>query len=153
MNWSTKDVAEVYRRRGSTSPVAEACGGKPNKFNARRKSVDNITFDSTAEANAYQQLKTEEGVGAIKGLSLQPVFLLAEGFRDSGGKKHRAITYRADFEFFRLPRGDFGMRLPEEHVVVEVKGMETPVWLLKKKLFLAKYPHIKLEVWKRGKRP
>lgn len=51
------------------------------------------------------------------------------------------ITYRADFVLFKA----YGVS-GYEITVIEVKGMETPAWKLKHKLFKATYPNLTLEV-------
>jgi Protein of unknown function (DUF1064) len=109
-----------------------------HKYNAKKTVVDGITFASKAEAAAYEQLKISQEQGLISDLRLQPRFLLQEPFKDSEGVTHRAIHYVADFSFKRGGRA----------VVVDVKGMETDTWKLKKKIFMHQYPHLFLEVWK-----
>jgi hypothetical protein len=109
-----------------------------HKYFAKKTVVDGITFASKAEAAAYEQLKISQEQGLISDLQLQPRFLLQESFKDSEGVTRRAIHYVADFSF---KRGD-------RTVVVDVKGMETEAWGLKKKMFLYHHPSVLLEVWK-----
>jgi hypothetical protein len=105
-----------------------------SKYNARKVVVDGVRFDSQAEADYYEKLRNDP---AVEDLRLQPEFILLDSFRDSTGKKHRAIKYRADFAY----------RDRNSHqVVVEVKGVETPMWKLKYKLFLHRYPDIRLVI-------
>ena len=104
---------------------------KKHKYNAKRIEIDGIKFDSKKEAKRYKELRMLEKAGKIKDLTLQPVFLLQEGFYYQG-KAIRQITYRADFEYI-----ENGKR-----VVEDVKGFKTDVYKLKKKLFLKKYPDI-----------
>lgn len=152
MGISTREFADLCRNMG-LDPMAElrkveGVSDQPterrSKYGAKRKVVDGIEFDSTREANVYVQLKAQQMAGKIAHLELQPEFLLQEAFRDSQGKKHRQVRYRADFEFFRI-RPD---HMTDQRVVVDVKGFATPVFRLKEKLFRAKYPHISLEVWR-----
>ena len=49
---------------------------------------------------------------------------------DSAGERHRGISYEADFEY----------REGETLIVEDVKGFETQVFKLKKKLLLHRYP-------------
>ena len=116
---------------------------KKHKYNAKKIVIDGIEFDSKKEGKRYLELKTLEKAGKIKDLQLQPVFLLQEGFYYRG-KAIRQITYRADFEYV----DEKGNR-----VVEDVKGVETPVFQIKKKLFLKKYRDVIFRVlkFKKGK--
>lgn len=136
MNWTSMDLADAYRRLGMEPPASEA--PKANKYGARRKEVDGIVFDSAKEAHVYVGLKLMEACGKIHCLERQKVFLLQDPFRDDAGKRHRAITYRADFVY--------STGKPPRCVVVECKGFKTPVWRMKEKMFRARYPNIRLEV-------
>ncbi len=137
-NWSTSDLADAYRRLGEPCPITAACGEGRSKYNAHRTVVDGITFDSGAEAHHWRALVIAEQAGAISQLERQPAFLLQAKFTDESGKKHRAITYRADFRFVR------GGKV----TVVDVKGYPTEAFKLKWKMALAKYPEITWELWK-----
>ena len=101
--------------------------GKPNKYNARKTTVCGHTFDSKREAEIYLDLLSRKQHGEIVRIRLQPSYTLLEGFRDNQGNKQRAITYTADF-FVTYADG--------RHEVIEVKGMRTRDYLLRKKLFL-----------------
>ena len=57
--------------------------------------------------------------------------MLQEAF-EKNGKKYRRIDYKADFEIHKL---DGTIE------VVDVKGVETEAFKIKKKLFEKKYPH------------
>ena len=100
---------------------------KPNKYNARKTTVYGITFDSKREAEYYLLLREKQCLGEIKSIDLQPTYTLLEGFRDNTGKEQKPITYTADF----LVEYDDGRR-----EVIEVKGVRTRDYLLRKKLFL-----------------
>jgi hypothetical protein len=101
-----------------------------SKYKAKKTEIDGITFDSKSEARRYEELKLLQRGGAIKHLSLQPRFMLQEGFVNiHTGKKERAIEYVADF-----------MYLEGGKVIVEdVKGMKTTDYKIKRKLFINKY--------------
>ncbi len=101
-----------------------------SKYGARKTVIDGITFDSKREANRYQELKLLEQAGEISYLELQPSFILQESFKYQG-KTIRAITYKADFAYHELASNAV--------VVEDVKGMETEVFRIKRKLFLSKY--------------
>lgn len=105
----------------------------PNKYGARKVTVDGITFDSKKEARKYQELKLLKRAGEIKDFELQPEFVLLEGFRDMNGTWHRPIKYRADF---RVTYKDGRV------AVIDTKGYRTREYQLKKKLLLHRYPEI-----------
>lgn len=107
---------------------------KANKFNARRKEIDGIVFDSTAEARRYVELKAMHAAGEIMDLILQPRLLLQEQFRDATGRAHRKAEYVADFSYY-----DVSAKL---RVVEDVKGMRTEAFKLKWKLAVQRYPLI-----------
>ncbi len=95
---------------------------KPNKYRAVKTEVDGITFDSKREAAHYGLLKQRLLAGQIAQLRCQPSFdLIVNGMK--------IATYRADFAYLEVATG--------RRVVVDVKGVKTPVYKLKKKLVLA----------------
>ena len=104
---------------------------KPHKYNVvskERRTVDGITFDSMAEMNRYLELKMLAKSGVISGLELQPKFLLIPK-TEKGGK---AVYYKADFKYTK----------DGKTVYEDVKGVQTEVYKLKKKLLFYKYPDI-----------
>lgn len=103
------------------------------KYHSKKTKFDGITFDSKAEALRYCELKILQQAGVIKDLRLQPEYILQEGFKKNG-KTYRKIAYRADFEYFDNEKGKV--------IVEDVKGMETEVYKLKKKMFELKYPEL-----------
>jgi hypothetical protein len=106
-------------------------GVEVSKYHAKRTTIDGITFDSQAEARRYSELKLLQEAGAIRGLELQTSFTILDGFKRNG-KAINAITYRADFTYWE-----------DGHFVAEdVKGMVTPVYAIKRKMFLSRYPDI-----------
>lgn len=107
-----------------------------HKYHARRVEIDNISFASQKEANRYLDLKLAERAGQIKDLKLQPAFILQPNFTDRAGNKHRAITYRADFQYTENDRV----------IVEDTKGYETEIWKLKKKMFLYHFPEYELRI-------
>ena len=100
---------------------------KANKYNARKTTVCGHTFDSKREAEWYMMLREKLRLGEIKHLECQPTYTLLEGFRDNQGKPQKPITYTPDF----LVEYDDGRR-----EVIEVKGVRTRDYVLRKKLFL-----------------
>lgn len=105
-----------------------------SKYNAKKVTIDGITFDSKKEAARYQELKLMERAGLIKDLELQPEYELIAAYRRQDGKHIQAIRYRADFRYLDLRTS--------KRIVEDVKGMKTQVYLIKKKLLLWRYPEI-----------
>lgn len=103
-----------------------------SKYNNKKTIIDNIKFDSKAEANRYIELKMLEKARKISDLELQPKFILQEKYINNKGEKIRAITYKADFCYLE------GNKI----VVEDVKGVETKEFKIKKKLFENKYRDI-----------
>lgn len=104
------------------------------KYRAKKTEIDGIKFDSKKEAKRYIVLKALENKGEIKNLTLQPKFLLQEGFRKNG-KAYRKIEYVADFMYQQ------GGKL----IVEDVKGMKTDVYKLKQKLFEKRYQDLTIK--------
>ena len=110
-----------------------------SKYKNVKTRVGGRTFDSKKEAEAYKLLSSAEaGSGELADLQLQPRFVLQEGFTDREGHRHRPITYTADF----LVKYKDG-----REVVIDVKGIKTNIYKLKKKLFIKKYPQYFFEEW------
>ena len=108
---------------------------KRSKYNAKKTTYDGHTFDSISEYQRYIVLKARVQRGVIRDLELQPTYLLQEPFRHvKSGKKVKPISYIADFRYFDAALG--------EQIVEDVKGMETPAFKLKLKLFYKQYPNV-----------
>lgn len=108
---------------------------RSHKYKAKRTEIDGITFDSRAEAKYYQELKLLKRAGIVKDIQLQPKFPLLETFRKDG-KVYRGIDYIADF-LVTYADGH------EE--IVDVKGMRTAVYQIKRKWFESKYPELTIK--------
>ena len=93
-----------------------------SKYKNVKVKLDGITFDSKKEAVHYAYLKSLEKRGVITDLQLQTKL----DFKIDGKK---IFTYKPDFEY----NDEFG------HHIVDVKGIQTPVFKLKKKLIEAQY--------------
>ena len=102
-----------------------------NKYRNVKTTIDGIKFDSKAEARRYTELKLLEKAGEITDLKLQPRFILQHSFKHKG-KTIRAITYMADFQYSENGK----------EIVEDVKGVETAVFKIKKKMFLNIYDGI-----------
>jgi hypothetical protein len=90
-----------------------------------------IKFDSQTEAEYYLYLQTLLHYKQIRDIEIQPSFTLLEGGQGKG------ITYRADF---KVTNTDGSVE------IIDVKGFETKDFKMKKKLFEAKYPDLKLRL-------
>jgi hypothetical protein len=110
------------------------------KYNARATVCDGYRFDSAAEARRYRELKLLEKAGEICHLLVHPRYAILDKFTDSAGRKHRAIVYEADFSYTEVGSG--------VDAVEDVKGILTPVFRLKEKMFLYRYPQLELRVIK-----
>lgn len=103
-----------------------------NKYNAKKVVVNNINFDSQAEAEYYLFAKSLLNKGEISDLTLQPQFLLQDGYRVNtnttkrGIKKISSIKYTPDFMFVQ----------DGKNVVIEVKGFMNDSYKIRKRLFL-----------------
>lgn len=101
-----------------------------NKYGNIKTEVDGIKFDSKKEANRYQELKVLKSIGKIENLKLQPRYELQPKYRING-RNIRNLEYKADFEYVDRKTGEI--------ITEDVKGMKTPVYKIKKKLFEYKY--------------
>ena len=135
----------ALRTSGATRAALEAIAGekpKQNKYHVaprEARTVDGIVFASKREAWRYRELVIQSALGLISDLKLQPTFELEPACAVNGGlDKIRAINYVADFQYTRNG----------ETIVEDVKGVETPVFKIKAKMFRAKYPNLTLEVSK-----
>lgn len=124
--------------------------------------VDGIKFHSKMESQYYENLielmnnKTRTHRGVIVSIELQPEYLLQEKFIIIDGRavfathpefnklkrKHkantvRAIKYKSDFKITY----DTG-----EVRIVDTKGKSTADFEIKRKMFMAKYPELPLDV-------
>ena len=117
-----------------------AMGLRGHKYGAKPVVLDDIRFDSTAEAERYGVLKMVQQAGAIASLLVHPRYLLQDAYH-VGSIARRAIWYEADF--FYLEEG--------RKIVEDVKGVQTAVWKIKQKLFESKYPGYELRVINGGR--
>ena len=96
--------------------------GKKNrksKYRANKVSVDGHTFDSQKEADYYCNLKLQLQAHEINGFCLQPTFMLAP-----------SLKYKADFIVFHKDGSS---------EVIDVKGVKTKEYIVKKKVFEDKF--------------
>lgn len=113
---------------------------RTSKYNAKKVEIEGIKFDSKAEGEYYLHLKQQVTERQILGFERQKRMLLQEGFSVEGVKgKIRPIFYVVDFI---ITENDGTL------TYVDVKGMETDVFKLKKKLFMKRYNTALLKVKK-----
>ena len=103
---------------------------------ARKVTIRGNKFDSQKEADRYLVLLSREQAGEITLLEIHPRFEIHSAF-EHRGEKIRAINYVADFEY---------MDNDYNHTVEDVKGVETAVFKIKRKMFLRAYPHIDFRI-------
>ena len=94
--------------------------------------VDGIKFDSKFEAGIYLYFKQQN----IKILEFQPQFILFDSFNYFNIKSGKECIMR-NMKY----TGDFKIELPDNNkpVIVEVKGIQTGEYMMRKKLFIMKY--------------
>ncbi len=95
---------------------------KRHKYGAQKIIVDGIQFDSKAEAARYVELSFMERAGEIFELTTQCPFL----YTDNGRKIFKWV---ADFRYFD----------GRKYVMEDVKGAETAVFRLKRKLIESRF--------------
>lgn len=92
---------------------------------SKKVRLDGLVFDSEMESDYYKVLKEKEKNKEIKDLSLQVKFVLLPEFIIND-KKNNSLVYIADFTY---------RDLDNTLHVVDVKGMLTDEFKIKKKLF------------------
>lgn len=106
-----------------------------SKYGNKKVVIDGITFHSKNEAKYYMHLKQLHNDGIVQSFEMQVKYELQPSFRKHG-KLHRAITYITDFV----------VTYADGHTeVVDVKGVETTDFKIKKKLFEYRYPELSLK--------
>lgn len=126
-------MSEKQARRwvGATNARGAATPPRRSKFNAARTVVDGFRFASRAEARRYSELLLRGLAGELRNLELQPRFEL----RAADGT--RIATYIGDFRY--QEPAIVGSIADWRDVVEDVKGVVTPVYRLKRRLFEATY--------------
>ena len=93
-----------------------------SKYGNRKVTIDGITFDSVAESKFYLALKSREKAGEVYEVQMQtPYALTVNG--------HLVCTYKADFVFYDA--------VEKRNRVVDIKGVQTKDFIIKKKLMRA----------------
>ena len=104
-----------------------------NKYNAKKTIYNGIKFDSQLEERIYRAIMQLKDEGIVVFVALQVPSELQEKYENIDGKKIRSINYKCDFVVHDKNGKEF---------VIDAKGMLTPVFKLKKKLFEYKYNKI-----------
>ena len=132
---SIEEYRALLKKRGNKSDKAALIPEppRPSKYhNVKSEYYDpdlkeTIKFDSRRELEYYLILKSRQKSGEITDLRRQVSITIQPAFTFKG-KTIREITYRADFVYIDKRDG-----LPH---IIDVKGMKTDVYQLKKKLLL-----------------
>ena len=103
-----------------------------NKYNATKTFVNGIKFDSKLEGRIYKELVRLKELDQIQFIALQTPYELQEKYVNVDDKKIRNISYRADFVVIK----------DSVEYIIDAKGILTPLFILKKKLFEYKYNKI-----------
>ena len=119
------------KKNGKAASIPEP--PRPSKYHNKKSTYydpdlnESLAFDSLKELDYYFILKDRLKRGEITDLRRQVSIIIQPAF-DFNGKRIREITYRADFMYIDKKDG-----LPH---IIDVKGMRTDVYKLKKKLLL-----------------
>jgi hypothetical protein len=109
-----------------------------SKLGNKKVYIDDILFDSIIESRFYILLLKSAKAKKIKSFELQKEFVLQPAFKKNN-QTIRKISYFADF----VVHGIDG-----KTDVIDVKGIETDVFKIKKKLFEYVYPNLNLVCYK-----
>ncbi len=96
---------------------------KRNKYGAKPDTIDGHRFDSSAEAKHYCLLKLRVRLGEISDLKVHPRYPLIINGTHCG-------VYEADFSYVEKGNGV---------QVIDVKGVRTALYILKRNVFEALY--------------
>ncbi|MGF7535657.1 DUF1064 domain-containing protein [Bacillus mexicanus] len=109
-----------------------------SKYNAKKIEINDIKFDSMLESDYYLHLLDEKKKGNILDFEIKPSFILQPSFKKNN-KTFTQIKYIADFKVISLSG---------EEIIVDTKGVITPDFKIKLKLFEYHYPNLSLKVVK-----
>lgn len=131
----TRPTRSTTASAGSAANATSAGSrsGRKGKFNAGGEHVTSDTHGvvwcaSSAEAERFRQLLSMFAAGTIENLKTQPIYPLVVNNRP-------IAVYRADFCYDALDERGRYVR----HIIEDVKGMITPEFRIKHKLFEALY--------------
>lgn len=112
------------------------CCQPKNKYHAVKTTFNGTTYDSRKEAGRGAALERLQAAHKIKGLEKQKEFILIDAF-ECRGIKYRKCSWFADFYYYDCEKGNW--------VAEDVKSAVTrkkPEYIIKKKLFVQRYPEI-----------
>lgn len=118
-NWTIEEFRE-FQKTGKKPGTESSPRPKRSKYGAQKTVSDEIVFDSKKEAARYQQLQFMVKLKLIGPVILQYPFELPGG-----------IKYVCDFLYLDYQKMEF--------IIEDSKGMRTPEYKLKKKLFEETY--------------
>lgn len=95
-----------------------------------------VLYDSQKERERAWELNRLLVAGLIDWWSYGPRYVLVDGYATPDGKRVSAVTYRPDFI----------ARLDGVTWVEDVKGVKTREFMMKKKMWGARYPNVELRV-------
>ena len=101
--------------------VVQGAPNKPNKYRNKRTELDGVMYDSKKESLHIRQLKILQAHGKITELKTQVKFFFDGLVYDSG----RTAAYWADATY---------VDSEGEYHVIDVKGIRTPAYKIKKAL-------------------
>ena len=134
---------------------------KKSKYHAEPTIIDGIRFASHKEAKYYLQLRQLQRAGEVIEIECQPVFGLIPAHRKccghiwldkpSPGIKGAKVCGNCGKEMPKIPartyRADFRVTYSDGHEeIVDVKGVETELFVFKKVFFEFKFPELTLKV-------
>lgn len=126
LHLTEQDAARIGIPDAGTAQDRRSASGR-SKYRAQRVRAYGRLWASKAECRRYEQLLQLGDYGVLINLEVQPRFPL----RSAGVT---VAEYVADFCF---QYASTGLR-----VVEDVKGVRTPLYVLKRKLFQTQYPQI-----------
>lgn len=108
-----------------------------NKYRNTKTIRDGIKFDSRDESRFYSYLEEQKAECKITDFELQPKYELQPKFKDKYGKSYAPITYSPDYLIYHLSGS-------VELIDVKTVGTATQQGELRRKMFIYKYPDLKL---------
>lgn len=105
-----------------------------NKYHNKKVMYNGVLYDSKKEAHRAYELELLQRAGAIHSLERQKKFCLLESFMNNKGEKIRGIDYITDFYYYDNDKKIW--------IAEDTKGILTPEFKLKKKLFEHRYADI-----------
>ena len=132
----TRISKEAARALGLAPKASKYNNEKPTYYDKDLK--ETLTFDSIKEFEYFLVLKDRQKKGEIFNLRRQVKITIQPDFFDITGKHHEAITYYADFYYITQKWDDDGRFTENKEHYIDVKGVKTDVYRLKKKLLAYK---------------